>query len=73
MDGEIRKLQALFGAVDDKRGSNSSHKLEDILMSGYAMFSLKHPSLHSFKEQKKLKKLILKRFMVYRNYAQIPK
>lgn len=60
MDGEITKLESLFGGVEDKRASNSSHKLEDILMSGYAMFSLKHPSLHSFKEQNKIEKINLK-------------
>jgi len=48
MDGEITKLQELFGVVEDKRASNSRHKLDDMLMIGYAMFSLKHPSLHSF-------------------------
>lgn len=63
MDGEISKLEELFGGVEDKRASNSSHKLKDILMGGYAMFSLKHPSLHSFKEQNKVEKSISKRFM----------
>lgn len=60
MDIEISKLEELFGDVKDKRVSNSSHKLKDILMGGYAMFSLKHPSLHSFKEQNKVEKVNLK-------------
>ena len=35
MDVEISKLETLFSEVKDKRASNSSHKLKDILMSGY--------------------------------------
>ncbi|MFK7950007.1 MAG: hypothetical protein AB8G11_20625, partial [Saprospiraceae bacterium] len=60
MDVEISKLVALFGEVKDKRARNSSHKLKDILMSGYAMFSLKHPSLLSFEKQNKVEKANLK-------------
>ena len=60
MDAEIEQLQNLFKEVKDKRASNSRHKLKDILMSGYAMFSLKYPSLLNFEEQNKLEKLNLK-------------
>ena len=35
MDGEITSLRKLFEKVEDKRASNASHKLEDILMSGF--------------------------------------
>jgi hypothetical protein len=56
MDNEIRKLQALFSDVEDHRASNCSHKLNDILMCGYAMFSLKHPSLLSFENQNETEK-----------------
>lgn len=59
MDSEIKKLKNLFENVEDKRASNSSHKLKDILMGGYAMFSLKHPSLNSFKEQNKVERINL--------------
>lgn len=59
MDVEIQKLQNLFKGVKDNRASNSCHKLEDILMSGYAMFSLKYPSLLSFEEQNKIEKINL--------------
>lgn len=45
IDGEISKLPELFDTVKDNRGKNSRHKLSDILMSGYVMFSLKYPSL----------------------------
>jgi len=45
MDDEIASLRRLFQAVKDKRASNASHKLDDVLMSGYAMFALKYPSI----------------------------
>lgn len=60
MDGEISKLRELFDTVKDNRGKNSRHKLSDILMSGYAMFSLKYPSLLSFDEQNKNETVNLK-------------
>ena len=53
-------METLFSEVKDKRASNSSHKLKDILMSGYAMFSLKHPSLLSFEKQNEVEKVNLK-------------
>jgi Transposase DDE domain len=48
LDSEIASLRQEFETLTDKRGKNSSHKLSDLLMSGFAMFSLKHPSLLSF-------------------------
>ncbi|MFK7947863.1 MAG: transposase, partial [Saprospiraceae bacterium] len=59
MDNEIEKLQKLFESIKDKRAANSRHKLCDILMSGYAMFSLKYPSLLNFEEQNKNERLNL--------------
>lgn len=59
MDGEISKLRQLFDSVKDNRGKNRRHKLSDILMSGYAMFSLKYPSLLNFEEQNKNEQLNL--------------
>ena len=55
MDGEIASLRRLFQTVKDKRASNASHKLDDILMSGYAMFALKYPSIFSSKFKQILK------------------
>ena len=60
MDVEISKLKELFSEVKDKRASNCSHKLKDILMSGYAMFNQKHPSLLSFEKQNEVEKANLK-------------
>ena len=61
MDAQISELQELFSKVEDKRAKNSSHTLPDILMSGFAMFSLKHPSLLSFEEQNKVERLNLQK------------
>jgi Transposase DDE domain len=51
MDTQIRGLRQLFERVTDKRASNATHKLSDILMSGFAMFSLKYTSLLDFEQQ----------------------
>ena len=48
LDNEILSLRREFEKITDKRAKNVSHKLPDLLMSGFAMFSLKHPSLLSF-------------------------
>jgi hypothetical protein len=60
MDKEISKLKELFLGVEDTRAKNSSHKLSDILMSGFAMFNLKHSSLLSFEQQNEVEKANLK-------------
>ncbi len=49
-----------FSKVKDKRRSNACHKLSDILMSGFAMFSLKGKSLLSFTELTSVEKNNLK-------------
>lgn len=51
MDSEISELRLIFQGVEDKRASNASHKLDDILMCGYSMFSLKYTSLLDFEQQ----------------------
>ena len=58
-DTEVAKLRVLFEDVKDKRANNASHKLSDILMSGYAMFSLKYSSLLDFEQQNHLEKMNL--------------
>lgn len=59
LDAEIVKLRVIFEGIKDKRANNTSHKLSDILMSGFAMFSLKHPSLLDFQQQSHLEKMNL--------------
>lgn len=56
MDSQIQELRILFEKVEDVRASNSQHSLPDLLMSGYAMFSLKHPSLLSFEQQNQVER-----------------
>lgn len=56
MDSQIRQLRTLFEEVEDMRASNSQHSLADLLMSGYAMFALKHPSLLSFEQQNQVER-----------------
>ena len=51
LDNEISALRKIFQGVVDKRASNASHKLDDILMCGYSMFSLKYTSLLDFEQQ----------------------
>ncbi len=40
----------LSSKVEDKRGNNCSHKLQNILMLGYCVFALKKPSLLSLEQ-----------------------
>ncbi len=47
----MKNLSEEFEEIEDHRRANTSYKLGDILKSGFAMFSLKSPSLMSFKEQ----------------------
>jgi hypothetical protein len=51
LDGEIAVLREEFKLVKDNRAKNASHKMSDILMSGFAMFSLKYSSLLDFEQQ----------------------
>lgn len=51
LDGQIAELRERFDQLEDHRAANSSYSLSDILMSGFAMFSLKYPSLLQFETQ----------------------
>ncbi|NJL77326.1 MAG: transposase [Saprospiraceae bacterium] len=48
MDKLVSEIKTRFAQVGDHRGKNVVFKLHDVLMSGYAMFSLKYPSLLDF-------------------------
>lgn len=50
MDGEIAELRALFETIEDNRAKNARHKLDDIFMSGFALFNLKYSSLLEFEQ-----------------------
>ena len=47
----IGVILPLFSKIEDKRRENCSYKLIDILKSGFAIYSLKSPSLFSFRKR----------------------
>lgn len=51
IDKLIQLVREGFEKVTDSRRSNSSYELADILSTGFAIFSLKDPSLAFFREQ----------------------
>ncbi len=55
-DNLIERLRKQFTTVTDTRASNSSFSLSDILMCGYAMFSLKYSSLLQFETQTEIER-----------------
>jgi hypothetical protein len=50
-DSLIDLVRKAFSTIEDNRDENKSHKLDDMLMSAFAMFSLKCPSLLAFKNK----------------------
>ena len=52
-DSLLEMLSEEFAQLPDHRRANSSYELADVLRSAFAMFSLKSPSLLSFREQTK--------------------
>lgn len=60
MDKELAKSREVFAQIPDHRASNTSHRLEDVFMSGLAMFSLKYRSLLDFDQQTYLERQNLK-------------
>lgn len=53
-DAVMQTVSEEFDKVPDHRRTNASYRLADLLGSAFAMFSLKSPSLLSFKEQTKI-------------------
>lgn len=56
----VKKLRSDFEKIPDYRSPNIVHQLSDILMSSYAMYALKYPSLNSFEQQTKSERANLK-------------
>jgi hypothetical protein len=56
VDSLISNLRTRFDKFIDKRAKNSSVSLTDILISGYAIFSLKYSSLLQFELQNKIER-----------------
>lgn len=51
LDTEIATLRTWFTSFTDKRAANRSCSLPDVLLSAYALFALKYPSLLAFETQ----------------------
>ena len=51
-DALLGVVRAEFEQVPDQRAENASLALADALMSGYALFALKAPSLLAFEERR---------------------
>ncbi|PHR26384.1 MAG: transposase, partial [Desulfotalea sp.] len=52
-DSLFAAIREDFRKIQDKRGANSTIALDDVLMSGLAVFQLKRPSLLAFDKQRK--------------------
>lgn len=55
-DGLVDELRSDFTQIADHRAANVVHPLPDILMSAYALFSLKYPSLLCFEQQSEVER-----------------
>ena len=51
-DALLSTMKTGFGKIEDNRPGNVQHSLSDALMAGFAMFSLKDPSLLAFDERR---------------------
>ena len=69
IDELIKLVRAGFRSIGDHRKNNASYALEDLLSAGFAIFSLKDPSLLAFRQQFPRRSENLKR--IY-GIAQIP-
>ena len=56
MDYLVRHLRQDLEKIPDHRAPNTVFKLEDVLMSALAMFSLKYPSLLRFEQQTQIER-----------------
>ena len=61
IDNLIQLVRKGFERIKDHRGANSTYKLADLLSAGFAMFSLKDPSLLIFRKQYSKREENLKR------------
>jgi len=51
-DALIKTMRTGFAGIDDHRSGTVTHTLADSLMAGFAMFSIKEPSLLAFDERR---------------------
>lgn len=69
-DNQMKWIEREFEALPDHRASNSRYPLADVLKSGFAMFSVKSPSLLDFKDQTEPERSNLR--SIYRIGGAIP-
>jgi len=60
-DGLFKMVYKRFKEVEDRRPINVEIPMADALMSGFAMFSLKDPSLLAFDERRQTPESVLKK------------
>lgn len=60
-DDLVTILREAFQKIPDHRAANIVHRLPDILMSAFAIFSLKYPSILCFEQQSDIEKANLKK------------
>ncbi len=68
-DGQIKDLRHQFDLIEDKRAANCSYSLSDLLMSIFAMFSLKYDSLLDFDNQTNFAKNNLKKIFGIQQFS----
>ncbi len=68
-DVQISQLRQQFEQIKDIRAANCSYTLPDLLMSVFAMFSLKYESLLDFEHQTDSAKANLKRLFSIKNFS----
>ncbi len=69
IDELIKLVREGFMSIKDHRKYNSTYSLEDLLSAGFAIFSLKDPSLLAFRQQFRVRSENLKRVF---GIGQIP-
>ena len=60
-DSLVNKVYDFFGTIEDPRNRSIDYSFRDFLMSAFAMFALKYPSLLQFESQSEHEKNNLKR------------
>jgi hypothetical protein len=68
-DGQISQLRQQFEQINDTRAVNCSYSLPDLLMSVFAMFSLKYESLLDFEKQSNAAKANLKNIFGIKKFS----
>ena len=71
-DGVIKTVREGFKNIKEHRPMNVEIPLEDALMSAFAMFSLKDPSLLAFDERRQTSENLKRVYGIERNTQRYP-